>query len=253
MTANHSLLAASVGVARRPVVLALGPHVDDLEIGCGATLLLLKRYYDAQVHVRVFTSHYTQPVTLDREKEGEFAARLMSYDSFEYFTFEDTRFPDSWAQVQRCVAALKLEYEPTLVLAPNISDTHQDHVVVAQAVSREFRHGENVWSYEISQFGVEPRFAPNLYVDVGLPSRSTNAEYLKWLEMSAEIPDLFSSGDTLAHEKIWVLREAMTTQSHKPLLQPHVLFSIMTLRAKQASASMLFAEAFRTRSVLYTA
>lgn len=226
-------------------VLALGPHVDDLEIGCGATLLLLKRYFGAQVHVRVLSQHYTEPVGLSRVKEGEAAAARMGYDSFSFLKHTDTEFPLTWREIQRDIKQLRSEVEPSLVLCPNATDVHQDHATVAVAVAREFRYGETVWTYEIRQFGSTHAFIPNLYVDVGLPSRSRDASFLA----AAEGPGS-EVRDTLAHEKVEILLDTMATQRDKPLLRREVLTSIMTLRAMQAGPQFEYAEAFSSRMIL---
>jgi LmbE family N-acetylglucosaminyl deacetylase len=235
------------GHAQPLVVLALGPHVDDLEIGCGATLLLLKRYYNAVVHVRVFSEHYTEPSPVDRVKEGVAAAGLMAYDSFRLYSYTDTDFPTDWRKIQHDIRDLRREIAPSLVLSSSATDTHQDHKTIARAAIREFRYGESIWFYEINQFGSPHRFTPNLYIDVGVPSRSDNAAFLA--DVAGGSP---SVEDTLAHEKVHILQSVMTTQSAKPLLQADVLMAIMTLRAKQASPWLRYVEAFAGNTVLYT-
>ena len=250
---NLSIRHPGFNHGSRPLtVLALGPHVDDVEIGCGATLLLLKRFHGAEIHVRVFSDHYSVPNHQDRRAEGRAAAHLMDYDSFEYFQHVDTKFPLTWAQIQLQVAGLRHELQPDLVLTPQEADAHQDHVTLAQAVRREFRYGENVWSYEITQFGTDNHsFAPNLYIDVGLRSNSPHREFREHVAAAAP-GDAFGSQDTLAHEKVFILRETMASQRHKPLLQARTLLSIMSVRAMQASPTLQFAEAFLARTVLYT-
>src|SRR5215218_7711591 len=96
-------------------VLALGPHVDDVEVGCGATLLLLKRYADAEVHVRVFSDHFAVPVRVERAAEGVAAAAQMGYDSYGSFEFEDTNFPSRWREIQARIAHLRHTVAPELV------------------------------------------------------------------------------------------------------------------------------------------
>jgi LmbE family N-acetylglucosaminyl deacetylase len=236
--------------ADRPLrVLALGPHVDDVEIGCGATMLRLLRYHNAEVHVRVFSDHYAVPRRQDRTVEGERAAARMGYTSFDCFHYIDTEFPQQARDIQRRVAGLRDEIAPDLILSPCDSDTHQDHVALAEAVHREFRAGESIWCYEINQFGTSYDFAPDLYVDVTLPSRSDDEAFLSKVTDKGSL-GILALEDCLAHEKIDVLRSTMRTQSDKPLLQPEVLASIMRVRGMHASRGIRYAEAFRTRTVL---
>jgi LmbE family N-acetylglucosaminyl deacetylase len=237
--------------ATRPLrVLALGPHVDDVEIGCGATLLRLARYHAAEVHVRVFSDHYAVPQRQDRTAEGELAARRMGYASFAIFQHEDTNFPAEARQIQKRVAGLRESLAPDLVLSPSDGDTHQDHTTLAQAVQREFRYGESIWCYEINQFGTDPSFQPNLYVNVSLPSHSQDRGFLDRAASAARLGAL-TLENTLAHEKIDILGATMVSQLGKPLLDPEISSAIMLLRGMQASRGIRFAEAFQTRTIVH--
>jgi LmbE family N-acetylglucosaminyl deacetylase len=239
------------GERSRPLrVLALGPHVDDVEIGCGATLLRLARYHAAEVHVRVFSDHYAVPQHQDRAAEGQLAARRMGYASFRIFQYEDTNFPGEARQIQQRVAGLRESLAPDLVLGPNAGDTHQDHTTLARAVQREFRYGESIWCYEINQFGTDPGFEPNLYVNVGLPSLSRDDQFLERVASRSRIGTL-TLENTLAHEKIDILDTAMVSQHGKPLLNPEISSAVMLLRGMQASRDIRFAEAFHTRTIVH--
>ena len=237
----------------RPLrVLAIGPHVDDVEIGCGATLLRLLRYHEAEVHVRVFSDHYSVPRHQDRAQEGTRAAERMGYASFECYHYVDTEFPQHGRDIQTRLAGLREELGPDLVLGPSDEDTHQDHVTLARAIQREFRYGESFWAYEISQFGTDYSFLPNLYVDVSLPSRSPDLTFQEHVARGDRVGGVVLE-DCLAHEKIDVLQSTMITQISKPLLQAETLASIMRVRGMHASREVRYAEAFRARTVLHAA
>jgi LmbE family N-acetylglucosaminyl deacetylase len=235
----------------RPLrVLALGPHVDDVEIGCGATLLRLARYHGAEIHVRVFSDHYAVPQRQDRAAEGELAARRMGYASFAIFQHEDTNFPAEARQIQKRVAGLRENLTPDLVLSPSEGDTHQDHTTLAEAAQREFRYGESIWCYEINQFGADAGFRPNLYVNVGLPSRSHDRRFLDRAASDARLGALRLE-NTLAHEKMEILDATMVSQRGKPLLDPEIASATMLMRGMQASRGIRFAEAFQTRTIVH--
>jgi LmbE family N-acetylglucosaminyl deacetylase len=248
----HLQRASSDEPSVRPLrVLAVGAHVDDVEIGCGATILRLLRYHDAEVHVRVFADHDPAPDHRLRAAEAKHAAARMGYTSFGQFHFADTGFPAQMPQLQSRLSALREELAPDLILGPSDIDPHQDHVALAEAVAREFRDGESIWSYEIQQPGRSPEFAPDLYVDVALPSRSRNHDFLGRVRAAQTGGAAILLEDSLAHEKIDVLQSTMLTQVEKPLLQPDVLASIMRLRGMHAGRSVRYAEAFRTRTVFH--
>lgn len=237
--------------AIRPLrVLALGPHVDDVEIGCGATLLRLVRYHDAEIHVRVFSDHYAVPERQERTLEGMRAAERMGYESFQIFQYEDTNFPADARQIQKRIAGLRESLAPDLILSPSDRDTHQDHRALALAVQREFRYGESIWCYEINQFGANPSFEPNLYINVSLPSRSDDDQFLEEAARGAQIGPLMLE-NTLAHEKIWILDATMISQHGKPLLRPDISSAIMLMRGMQSSRDVRFAEAFHARTVVH--
>ncbi|MBN8785260.1 MAG: PIG-L family deacetylase, partial [Terrimonas ferruginea] len=147
-------------------VLALGPHIDDIEIGCGGTLLRLTQECSAEVHTAIFSDHYEFPNHLNRQSEAASAERLFGYTSQTILRHKDTAFPVAIEDIQKEMRELRESVTPTLVLAPNPHDTHQDHRVVAEAARREFRYGEILWHYEVNQFGTENRFQPNIFVDL---------------------------------------------------------------------------------------
>jgi LmbE family N-acetylglucosaminyl deacetylase len=219
-----------------PVVLALGPHADDIELGCGATLLRLKKCFGAVVHYVVFSDHFSLPKMQERREEIESSSRMLGVNTFECDTYEDAEFPNSWNVIQTRIAALLEMHKPTLVFAPR-EDNHQDHVVVAQAARREVRKGQALLQYEIKQFGQE-QFQPVIYIDVSQPSRCKDRGYLKFLQ---EI----GGKDTFAHRKVYILQKCMTSQSNKAFLNLELLLGTMRFRGMQVSPDVEYAEAFK--------
>ena len=224
------------------VVLVLGPHADDIELGCGATLLYLKRCYQAKIHYVVFCDHFATPHFVQRKMEIIKSARMLRCDSFDCFGFEDTQFPDRWREIQKRILTLQRQYKPDLIFAPRLEDNHQDHIVIAEAAIRELRQGQALWHYEIKQFG-QDQFDPNIFVDVSGCSGCYGNEYKKFLKKN-------KSKDTFAHRKVFILQKCMRSQVNKPFLNPELILGVMRFRGMQVSPHVDYAEAFKGRMLI---
>jgi LmbE family N-acetylglucosaminyl deacetylase len=220
-------------------VLALGPHADDIELGCGATLVYLKRRLAARIHYVVFSDHFVKPVFLKRRNEITKSAKMLKSDTFACWAFDDTKFPDQWREIQARIETLEAMYRPDLIFAPRLDDNHQDHVVVAEAAARELRKGQALWHYEIKQFG-QDEFRPNIFIDVGGATTSAASRYRKFLR------DI-KGKDTFAHYKVFILRDCMKSQLDKPFLNPELLLGTMKFRGMQVCPQVEYAEAFQAR------
>ena len=118
-------------------VLALGAHCDDIEIGCGGTLLsLLSAYPNLCFDWVVFTSN---PV---RAREAQASAERFLRGAKEkrivLKEFRNGYFPDQWARIKDDFEALKAEVRPDLILTHHAQDLHQDHRTVAERAELPF-------------------------------------------------------------------------------------------------------------------
>lgn len=247
--------AAFLELGQRPVVLALGPHADDIELGCGATLLRLKECYHAQIHYVAFCDHYAKPVKVSLRDEIAASAAMLGcelYQGKKAHYFPDTLFPDHWQKIQAYVAKLRDLFRPSLVFAPRLDDNHQDHVVVAQAASREFRQGQTLWHYEIKQHG-QDQFKPNIYVDVSGEIQTEDIDEYPDILYDAEPAEYRPSKvhNTYAHRKVFILRKCMQSQKGQPFLNTELILGTMRVRGMQMSPKVDYAEAFEGKALLY--
>lgn len=158
-------------------VLALGAHCDDIEIGCGATLMrLLREHPGVRVHWAVLSSN---PV---REAEARRSAAAWLGDVeggghvVEIETFRNGHFPWVGADIKAWFEALKGRVQPDLILTHDREDRHQDHRTVGELTWNTFRN-HLVLEYEIPKYdGGLP--APNLYVPVTRDDARRKAELL---------------------------------------------------------------------------
>lgn len=126
-------------------VLCLGAHPDDIEIGCGGTLLRLADR-GAEVTALVLTGEADR-VAETTKAMGQLApaARLVCAG------LPDGRLPEHWGAVKQTLEDLAATCAPDLVLAPRTDDAHQDHRLVGSLVTTVWRDAL-VLHYEIPKW-----------------------------------------------------------------------------------------------------
>jgi LmbE family N-acetylglucosaminyl deacetylase len=131
-------------------VLCLGAHPDDIEIGCGGTLLALG------ATGRVSATHVILTGTEDRQVEGRHAAQLFWKDAtatpeVTIFGLPDGRLPGAWHQVKQALEDAAADLRPDVVFAPRVDDSHQDHRLIGRLVTTVWRNCP-VLHYEIPKW-----------------------------------------------------------------------------------------------------
>jgi LmbE family N-acetylglucosaminyl deacetylase len=146
----------------RPLqLLCLGAHADDIEIGCGGTLLrLLAEHPDAVVRWIVFSGSERRAAEA-RHSAAEFLAAIQDR-RVEVLSFRDGYFPFDGAAIKDCFEALKQEFAPSLILTHWRGDAHQDHRLIAELTHNTFRD-HLVLEYEIPKYDGDLG-TPNLFV-----------------------------------------------------------------------------------------
>ena len=142
------MLNIELGSSAQPLrrILCIGAHCDDLEIGCGGTVLRLLEKNQCEVHWIVFTS------TADRKLEAEDAACLfLERAQAKRVIIRDYRdgfLPYSGAAVKEDFETLKREFMPDLILTHQRHDLHQDHRLICELTWNTFRN-HLILEYEI--------------------------------------------------------------------------------------------------------
>jgi LmbE family N-acetylglucosaminyl deacetylase len=145
--------------AGRLHVLALGAHPDDIEIGCGGTLLWLAE--------RPETTFTALVLTGDGEREEESRGALEQFApglQAHFAGLTDGRLPAQWEEAKDALEALARDCRPDLVLAPRTDDAHQDHRLVGTLASTVWRDAM-LWHYEIPKWDGDVG-SPQQYVAV---------------------------------------------------------------------------------------
>lgn len=129
-------------------VLCLGAHPDDIEIGCGGTLLEIAARRTVRAHVLVMTGSEA------RRAESRTAAEnfLKGHEvSVTNAGLPDGRLPGVWSSVKEVLEQCAKDVRPDLILAPRRDDSHQDHRLVAELTTTVWRD-QLVLRYEIPKW-----------------------------------------------------------------------------------------------------
>jgi len=153
--------ARSRVLAHRQVVLAVGAHPDDVEIGVGG-LLSLHHAQGDQVAIVTLSRGARGGLSTVREEESRAAARLVDAQLM-LGDLEDTRIPVSdptVSTIQRVIA----DVEADIVYVHSLNDLHQDHRAVHQATMVAARRVATVACYQSPSATVD--FRPNRFVAI---------------------------------------------------------------------------------------
>lgn len=134
-------------------ILALSPHTDDFEFGCGGTIARLLEE-GAEVHTAVFSicqesvPEGFQDDILLHEMHASADTFGISKDHRHIFNYPVRRFSEHRQEILEDLVQLKNELEPDLVFTPSTFDVHQDHEVISRESIRAFRY-RSMFGYEL--------------------------------------------------------------------------------------------------------
>ncbi|MFN2233235.1 MAG: PIG-L deacetylase family protein, partial [Anaerolineales bacterium] len=122
-----------------PIILCLGAHSDDIEIGCGGTILrFLDSYPNTRVEWIVFSA---QGRRADEAKAS--AQDFLAKAGEKHVIIKDYRdgfFPYIGADIKEFFEQLKLQVNPDIIFSHNRNDLHQDHRLLAELTWNTFRN-----------------------------------------------------------------------------------------------------------------
>jgi LmbE family N-acetylglucosaminyl deacetylase len=215
------MLTATLGDPSKPLnLLCLGAHADDIEIGCGGTILrLLRERPGCTVNWVVFAAN---PVR-EAEARASAASFLTSAATSEVTVhhFRESYFPSVVSEIKDAFESLKRAYKPDLVLCHRKVDAHQDHRVIAELVWNTYRD-HAIWEYEI----------PKYDGDLGLPN--------------VYVP--LSRAD--ADSKVELILKHFASQATRAWFRPDTFDSVMGLRGIECNAPEARAEGFYVRKLV---
>ena len=154
-------IAASRAQVRREVVLAVGAHPDDVEIGVGGTLLAHHRQGD-EVFVATLTQGAAGGDVAVRRRESEAAAEVLGA-GLHLYDLVDTEVSDG-APTVGILEHLIGQIRPTIVYTHTVHDLHQDHRATHRATLVAARRVPRLYCFESPSSTVE--FQPTRFVGV---------------------------------------------------------------------------------------
>lgn len=142
-------------------ILAIGAHPDDIEYGCGGTLI---KYVSAghTVHLHIVTdgSYGSDPAI--RRAEQEDAAAYIGAKGLSWGHRRDTEVVDDRALIVSIEEAVQ-KARPDAVFVNYYEDTHQDHRAVSLAAASATRYVKEVLFFEVP---TSSNFNPEIFVDI---------------------------------------------------------------------------------------
>jgi LmbE family N-acetylglucosaminyl deacetylase len=201
-------------------VLAIGCHADDIEIGCGGTLLTLAR---ANPGLEIDWIVLAAPGARRDEARASAAAFLdgVSTVRVEVHAFRDGFLPYLGGEVKDVFEELKGRVDPQVVFTHAGYDFHQDHRLACELTWNTFRN-HLILEYEI----------PKVDGDLGRPN--------VFVPLSAGVVE----------DKLALLEEHFRSQSDKHWFDRETFLGLMRLRGMEAVAAERFAEAFTCRKTV---
>ena len=204
-------------------ILCIGCHSDDIEIGCGGTVLkLLERHPGANVHWVVLSA------AGQREEEARTSARQFlaaaQQSRVVVGEFRDRYFPSQAEEVKDFIHDIARATTPDVVFTHRLEDRHQDHRLVAEVTWHAFRN-HLVLEYEIAKYEGDLG-QPNVYVPLS---------------------------EELCRHKIDTVHEAFASQRDKPWFTPDTFWSLLRLRGLECNSPTRYAEGLYCRKMVLTA
>ena len=147
---------------RRQIVVAIGAHPDDVEIGCGGTLLRHRARGD-QVTVLTLTSGEHGGEPSERAQEARRAALILDV-ACVLGTLQDTKIPAGLETISLIETTVR-KVQPTIVYTHSLQDGHQDHRSVYRATVVACRGVPSVYCYQSPSAGVD--FRPTKFIEIG--------------------------------------------------------------------------------------
>jgi LmbE family N-acetylglucosaminyl deacetylase len=201
-------------------ILCLGAHSDDIEIGCGGTVLRLAEENPAAVfHWVVFSAEGIRAA--EARQASSLFVKPSALSQLILRNFQDGFLPFVGAEVKTLFEELKKSVSPDIIFTHYGRDAHQDHRLISELTWNTFRD-HLILEYEI----------PKYDGDMGRPS--------VYVPLS----------DDICQSKIQYLMNAFPSQQTKKWFQKDTFLGLMRLRGMECNAPSGRAEAFYCRKLV---
>lgn len=201
-------------------IFCLGAHCDDIEIGCGGTILkLIENHNNIVFYWVVFSSNE------QRKKEALKSANNFlkgaKVENIAIKNFRNGFFPFIGPEIKEYFEQLKQELSPDLIFTHYRHDLHQDHRLISDLTWNTFRN-HLILEYEI----------PKYDGDLGTPNFFVHLD------------------ESICRKKAQYLLDAFETERQKHWFSEDTFFSIMRLRGVESNSPGKYSEAFYCRKII---
>lgn len=200
-------------------ILCLGAHCDDIEIGCGGTILRwLKEHSALEFYWVVFSSDRERRKEAIRSSEAFLRGARKKKVCVEHF--RNGFFPYVATEIKEYFEDLKERFCPDIILTHCRDDRHQDHRLLSDLTWNTFRQ-HLILEYEIPKYDGDLG-QPNLFVHLD---------------------------EQICRLKIRNILESFKSQADKHWFTEDVFRAILRLRGVESVAPEQYAEAFYCRKM----
>ncbi len=200
-------------------LLVVGAHPDDIEIGCGGTILrLVRELRPLAVHWLVLSGAGERA-----EEAAASGAAFLGSETGEVVVsgFRDGFFPWEGAAIKEAFEELKHRFKPDLILTHRRDDAHQDHRLIGELTWNTFRD-HLILEYEI----------PKYEGDLGAPVLFVPLD------------------EATAERKVELLLKGFPSQLQRPWFRADTFWSVLRLRGVESNSPTGYAEGFYVRKVV---
>jgi LmbE family N-acetylglucosaminyl deacetylase len=135
-------------------ILILSPHTDDVELGCGGSIVKFIEKGHEISWVVFSTAEESLPKDLPSDiLKKEFLDVIKSLDmkeeSYKIFNFKVRSLHEHRQKILEELINMRNELRPEVIIGPSINDFHQDHQVIAHEMIRAFKTTSSIICYEL--------------------------------------------------------------------------------------------------------
>jgi LmbE family N-acetylglucosaminyl deacetylase len=198
-------------------ILCFGAHPDDIEIGCGGTILHLIDNYNVEIFWIVLSGNE------ERKKEANKSANLFlnksSMIEVKHKNFRENYFPQMGMELKNYFNTQK-KIAPDIIFTHYRNDIHQDHRLISEYTLNTFRDNI-ILEYEIPKYDGDLS-NPNVY---------------------------FQLNKKICENKINYILSSFKTQEKKDWFDKETFWSILRLRGLESKSPSKYAEAFHVKKM----
>ena len=201
-------------------ILCLGAHSDDIEIGCGGTILkLIEEYKNLEFYWMVFSAD--QQRAREALESAHAFLRDVAKKQIVVKDFRDGFFPYLGGGIKECFEQIKREFSPDMIFTHYRGDLHQDHRQISDLAWNTFRN-HFILEYEVPKYDGDLG-SPNLFVHLN---------------------------ESILHRKVQYILDNFSSQREKQWFDAETFSAILRLRGMESNAPAKYAEAFYCRKAV---